>query len=142
MSMALPDTLNVGWKDNKSRFGYKMLQKMGWSEEKGLGKKEEGIVAAVKLKRREDGLGLGMEKLTDGAGAKGWAETATSFSSVLDVLKQAYKKPDKKKRRRAESGNADEGEGNKERRKARKERREGREGKDKAPPIRISVGMK
>lgn len=33
----LTDTLNQTWKNDKSRFGYRMLQKMGWKEDKGLG---------------------------------------------------------------------------------------------------------
>ena len=112
----LPDTLNARWKEDKSRFGYKMLQKMGWSEDKGLGKNETGAVAAVKLKKREDGAGLGVEKMTDGAGAKGWSETATSFNSVLDTLKGVYGK-DKKKRKKESEG-------------------------ESGTPLRISAGMK
>lgn len=131
MPDALPDTLNSAWKNNKSRFGYKMLQKMGWSEEKGLGKKEGGIVSAVKLKRRDDGAGLGLEKVTDGGGAKGWAETATSFSSVLDILKQTYSKDGQDTTKATQKD-----------KKAKKEKKDKREDRDKAPPIRISVGMK
>lgn len=119
MSETIPDTLNSAWKNNKSRFGYKMLQKMGWSEEKGLGKNETGEVNAVKLKKREDGVGLGVEKTTDGAGAKGWSETATSFNSVLDILKATYSKKDKKDK---------------------KKKKESKSGE--SVPLRISVGMK
>lgn len=137
MGDAMPDTLNSAWKNNKSRFGYKMLQKMGWSEEKGLGKKEEGIVAAVKLKRRDDGAGLGLEMLTDGGGAKGWAETATSFSSVLDVLKQTYSKDGQDTTKAAKKDKKD-----KKDKKEKKEKKDSGEEREKAPPIRISVGMK
>ena len=63
----LKDTLNATWKNDKSRFGFKMLQKMGWKEDKGLGKNESGSVSSIKVSKREEGLGLGMEKLTDGA---------------------------------------------------------------------------
>jgi Pin2-interacting protein X1 len=34
-----------------------MMQKMGWSEGKGLGKNEEGMVTHIKLKKRAEELG-------------------------------------------------------------------------------------
>ena len=86
----LPDVQNATWKNDKKRFGYKFLSKFGWNEEKGLGKNETGITSAVKIKRREDELGLGMEKLTDGAGNKGWNQTTNGFNSVLESLKSEY----------------------------------------------------
>lgn len=86
----LPDVQNAAWKNDKKRFGYKFLSKFGWSEEKGLGKNETGITSAVKIKRREDELGLGMEKMTDGAGNKGWNQTTNGFNAVLESLKSEY----------------------------------------------------
>ena len=74
-SEVLPDTKNAAWKNDKSRFGYKFLQKFGWSEEKGLGKNETGIVESLQVKKKQDAAGLGMEKDADGSGAKGWNET-------------------------------------------------------------------
>lgn len=62
--LVLLDTKNQAWKDDKSRFGFKMLQKMGWREDKGLGKNDSGSVASIKVSKREEGLGLGMEKVT------------------------------------------------------------------------------
>jgi Pin2-interacting protein X1 len=99
MDVALPNTLNKTWRENKSNFGYKMLMKMGWKEEKGLGKDESGIVDNIKLKKREVGLGLGVEKSTDGAGLNGWTQTSQSFTDVLEVLKLSYGTSDKKKKK-------------------------------------------
>ena len=73
-----------------------MLQKMGWKEDKGLGKEESGMVDSIKIQKREIGIGLGMEGTTDRAG-KGWSETANSFNAVLDILKQSYSKEKSKK---------------------------------------------
>ena len=136
---ALPDMLNATWKNNTSRFGYKMLQKMGWNEDKGLGKNESGAVSAIKLKKREDGVGLGVEKMTDGAGARGWSQTANGFSSVLDALKATYgttaKKDKDKKKKRKRSKEEDEGDSD-----------DGDNGETAAaargPSLRVQVGMK
>lgn len=89
----LEDTLNSHWKKNKSSFGYRMLQKMGWSEEKGLGKDGSGMTSHLKMKKRDVGLGLGMEGVVDDTvGSKAWSSTVTSFNSVLDILKNNYRK--------------------------------------------------
>lgn len=76
---ALPD---------KSKFGYKMLMKFGWSEGKGLGRNLEGQTSAVKLTKRVDGLGLGAND--DKAGNVGWSSTSMSFNSVLATLNDKY----------------------------------------------------
>lgn len=90
------DTLNKHWKDDKKRFGYKMLLKMGWDSEKGLGKDGEGVVSHIKVKKREEGLGLGMEKEIDGAGLNAWSQTTSNFDAVLSALKETYKTTEKK----------------------------------------------
>ncbi len=112
--VVLKDTLNSHWKNNKSNFGFKMLLKMGWNEDQGLGKHDQGEVGHVKVKRREEGLGLGVEKSSDGAGNRGWLQGAQSFNDVLSSLQGVYgngsddekskkkkdKKKDKKRKRR------------------------------------------
>lgn len=71
---------------------------MGWKEEKGLGKNEDGISTSVKVSRREEGLGLGVTK--DSAGNSGWSTTVTSFNAVLDLLNTTYgTKPPKTKKK-------------------------------------------
>lgn len=40
-------------------FARKQLEKYGWSEGKGLGKKEDGIVTAIKPKLKFDNSGVG-----------------------------------------------------------------------------------
>ena len=82
MDVHLPDTKNATWKNDKTRFGYKFLSKFGWSEEKGLGKDETGMTTSVAVTKREEELGLGAEKASDGAGARGWGETTTGFNEL------------------------------------------------------------
>ena len=73
--------VNQAWRNDTSSFGYKMLQKMGWSEGKGLGKKEDGRVENVKVLRRTDTRGVGQEaNLT---GAAGWDAHSQGFNSCL-----------------------------------------------------------
>lgn len=92
----LNDTLNRAWKDDKTGFGFRMLQKMGWKEDKGLGKNEEGMVDSVKVKRRGENEGLGTTK--DQAGASGWTKTVSGFSAVLEMLNSSsHKDPSIKK---------------------------------------------
>jgi Pin2-interacting protein X1 len=94
-----PDTLNRHWKDDKSRFGFKMLQKMGWTEEKGLGKDDQGLINNVKVTKKVDGHGLGMT--SDGSGNSSWASTATSFNDVLQLLQSSYGGDSTKKKKKA-----------------------------------------
>ena len=91
------DTLNSHWKNDKSGFGYKMLAKMGWKEDKGLGKNESGITNNIKVKRREDGMGLGLDDNNEGAKL---GSQVSSLNDVLNVLKNQYgstSSPKKKK---------------------------------------------
>ena len=101
----MADTLNATWKNDKSGFGYRMLEKMGWSKDKGLGKDESGIVDYIKVKKREMGLGLGVEQSTDSAGLAGWNSTVSSFNDVLSLLKDSYGDQNKKTKRKKEKSN-------------------------------------
>lgn len=123
----LKDTLNSHWKQDKSAFGFRMLQKMGWTEEKGLGKNEDGMSDAVKVKRREEGLGLGMENVTDDkVGSKAWSSTVSSFNSVLEMLKNNYRPAD----------NDDEDDSKQKKKKSKKDKKE-----KKQKPL-VTVGIK
>lgn len=97
VDVVLQDTLNKHWKDDKNAFGFKMLQKMGWKENTGLGKEQIGQVDVIRVKKREEGLGLGMESISNRAN-NSWGSTATSFNSVLDALKASYVDPKKEKK--------------------------------------------
>lgn len=82
------DTLNQAWKNDKTKFGFKMLEKMGWTEGKGLGKNEDGVSEHVRVTKKSNNLGLGATR--DQTGAAGWASTALSFNGVLEALGKAY----------------------------------------------------
>jgi len=46
----------------ESEYGMNLLKKMGWSEGKGLGKEERGMVNPIQTKRREVSMGLGFSE--------------------------------------------------------------------------------
>ena len=46
---------------DKNNFGFKMLNQMGWTAGKGLGKEESGISEFIKVKRRTQRAGIGAE---------------------------------------------------------------------------------
>ena len=108
-----------------------MLEKMGWADGQGLGKDMQGDKTFVRVKKRENNLGLGQEatsctkaggpngvanRVDAAAGMKGWKQTNDNFAGVLASLGATYgsehkkkkKKRDKKKRKRAaENGGGD-----------------------------------
>lgn len=47
-----------------SDYAKRLMAKMGWTEGKGLGKKETGQTECVQVRRRDDGLGLGVKSST------------------------------------------------------------------------------
>lgn len=55
-------------------------------------------MASIKVSKREQGVGLGSENVTDLAGAQGWNSTAKSFNEVLKLLNESYGKPKKEKK--------------------------------------------
>lgn len=85
------------------------MAKMGWTEGTGLGKKRDGIASHIKVRKREENIGLGVEKeRTRQAGVEGmwWS---SSVSDTLMKLRQKSKnsKGHKKSKKRLKSGNGD-----------------------------------
>lgn len=72
---------NNAWSNDNSKFGQRMLERMGWSEGKGLGLKENGIVEHVVAKYKNDDNGLGFEDRNDQ-----WTKHEDDFNSLLANL--------------------------------------------------------
>lgn len=49
----------------ESDYAKKLMMGMGWTEGKGLGKKEHGVVECVQVRRREENLGLGIKSASE-----------------------------------------------------------------------------
>ena len=76
------DPNNKCWSDNKNGMGYKLLQKMGWSEGKGLGVNLDGVQEHVKIETCNENLGIG----ADLNYADKWIEGASSYEDLLNRL--------------------------------------------------------
>lgn len=64
-----------------SRFGTKMLEKMGWSKGRGLGAKEDGSQEFVRVRFKNDAEGLGYEARDDQ-----WTVHEEGFNGLLKAL--------------------------------------------------------
>ncbi|XP_011186324.2 PIN2/TERF1-interacting telomerase inhibitor 1 [Zeugodacus cucurbitae] len=67
--------------EDDTRFGTKMLEKMGWSKGKGLGAKENGSQDFVRVRMRNTNEGLGFEDRDDH-----WTQHEQDFNGLLKSL--------------------------------------------------------
>ena len=86
MSANLPYTQNQKWAKDSGGFGFRMLAKMGWTEGKGLGKKEDGAVTHVRVKKRAEQLALGAEGVVDMTGNASLVGAVQDFNTLLSQL--------------------------------------------------------
>ncbi|KAJ3199031.1 PIN2/TERF1-interacting telomerase inhibitor 1 [Entophlyctis luteolus] len=76
------DPQNRGWADDEDKIGFKMMQAMGWTSGKGLGKNEDGMSEHIKVSLKANNLGIGADrKSTDN-----WMDNTFAFSSLLENL--------------------------------------------------------
>ncbi|KAL8556731.1 hypothetical protein ACS0TY_004263 [Phlomoides rotata] len=66
---------------DRSSAAFRLMKQMGWEEGEGLGKEKQGIKGHVKVKNKQDTLGIGTEK------PNVWAFDTTQFDSILKKLK-------------------------------------------------------
>ena len=81
-------------------FAKRQLEKMGWSEGTGLGKRRDGRSEHVKIKQREDEVGLGREKEKAKEMANQW--WSDSVGGTLARLQQQKKKKGDKRGKKKE----------------------------------------
>ncbi|XP_011502488.1 PREDICTED: uncharacterized protein LOC105365900 [Ceratosolen solmsi marchali] len=72
------------WSEDSNKFGQKIMEKMGWSNGKGLGAQEQGMVEHIRVKVKNDQVGVGYNKDRDNH----WSEYQESFSRFLEDLQK------------------------------------------------------
>ncbi|XP_066302306.1 PIN2/TERF1-interacting telomerase inhibitor 1-like [Branchiostoma lanceolatum] len=80
------DPRGASWSNDDSKFGQKMLEKMGWQKGKGLGAKEDGMTKHVKASLKFDQTGLGCS--TDQA--DNWIAHQDDFDALLAGLNASH----------------------------------------------------
>lgn len=86
-----------------SDFAIKQLEKMGWTAGTGLGKKGNGIVSHIKVKKRAENAGLGTERQAaerQHAAESWWKDSLGDALAKLGAAAGGNKKNGKKKRKR------------------------------------------
>ncbi|XP_068198013.1 PIN2/TERF1-interacting telomerase inhibitor 1 [Antennarius striatus] len=76
------DPRNSAWSNDDSKFGQKMLERMGWSKGKGLGRSEQGSTDHIKVKVKNDSYGLG----TTASYEDNWIAHQDDFNELLAQL--------------------------------------------------------
>lgn len=81
--LQIEDQRNLEWRTNN--VGSSLLQKMGWREGSGIGKRASNSTA-LRAVKRQDGLGLGAKMATEG----GQSESTSTFAAVLANLQMHH----------------------------------------------------
>jgi Pin2-interacting protein X1 len=98
--------MNENAASKPSAFAMRQMEKMGWTEGKGLGKNETGISKHLSITKREESTGLGSEALD----IKAMEETETwwhdAFASKLKALNNKIKDKKEKKSKSKDKNDA------------------------------------
>ncbi|KAM4771835.1 PIN2/TERF1-interacting telomerase inhibitor 1 [Rhinophrynus dorsalis] len=80
------DPRNSTWSKDESKFGQKMLEKMGWTKGKGLGAKEQGSTEHIKVQVKNNTLGLGAAINHE----DNWIAHQDDFNQILAELNNCH----------------------------------------------------
>ena len=123
LSASLNESASDASHMKQSSFARKQLEKMGWSEGTGLGKKRDGMVTHIRTKKREESVGLGGEKkIVEEQSDRWWSD---SVGNTLARLQQA------KKRKSMSSDNGSDDDSSKAKKKAKKKSKKSKSKSDK-----------
>ncbi|XP_008119569.1 PIN2/TERF1-interacting telomerase inhibitor 1 [Anolis carolinensis] len=80
------DPRNSAWSKDESKFGQKMLEKMGWSKGKGLGAQEQGNTEHIRVQVKNNTLGLGLSINQE----DNWIAHQDDFNQLLAELNNTH----------------------------------------------------
>ncbi|XP_075454812.1 PIN2/TERF1-interacting telomerase inhibitor 1 isoform X1 [Ascaphus truei] len=80
------DPRNCTWSNDESKFGQKLMEKMGWSKGKGLGAQEQGSTEHIKVKVKNNSLGLGASVTHE----DNWIAHQDDFNQILAELNTCH----------------------------------------------------
>jgi len=83
------DPRNNAWANDDDKFGQKMLEKFGWTKGKGLGAAEDGKVDNIKVKVKNNKLGIGSNLDYSDT----WLDHQDDFNSLLANLNTSHSGP-------------------------------------------------
>jgi len=69
------------WANDESKFGQKLMEKMGWEKGRGLGANQDGMVDHITLKHKDNTKGVGFQGHDDT-----WLAHQDDFQNVLAAL--------------------------------------------------------
>jgi len=84
------DPRNTTWSNDKSKFGYQLMTKMGWSEGKGLGANLSGETKHIAARKKKGQHGVGATAGTD----DNWIAHQDDFNALLGALNQGLPCPE------------------------------------------------
>lgn len=93
--MKMGSQMNENAGSKPSSFALKQMEKMGWTEGKGLGKTESGISKHITIVKREESSGLGSEAVEARATAASENWWHDAFASNLKLMKIKHGKKSK-----------------------------------------------
>uniref|UniRef100_A0A3B5PZU5 PIN2 (TERF1) interacting telomerase inhibitor 1 n=1 Tax=Xiphophorus maculatus TaxID=8083 RepID=A0A3B5PZU5_XIPMA len=76
------DPRNSAWSNDDNKFGQKMLEQMGWSKGKGLGRSQQGSTDHIKVKVKNNKHGLG----ANASHEDNWIAHQDEFNELLAQL--------------------------------------------------------
>ncbi|CAG5134569.1 unnamed protein product [Candidula unifasciata] len=76
------DPRNTSWSNDTSKFGQRLMEKMGWEKGKGLGANENGITEHIRATYKSDSRGLGCTPQD----ADAWIAHQDDFNDLLKAL--------------------------------------------------------
>lgn len=85
---------------SEKSFAKRQLEKMGWTEGTGLGKRRDGMKEHVKIKQREDEMGLGREKMKAQEVADVWWKDSVGDTLARLQQKKKSAKGEKKSKKK------------------------------------------